>query len=66
MNIVKSKNFCVVQKGKKFGGVYEYCLGVVGPLLTSGPSLSSACKKMHLLQKGYDIRKELDDEGYSY
>lgn len=65
MNIVKSKNFCVIERGKYFWGVYEYCFGPVGPLLTSGKSLSSACKKMKLLQTGYDLRKDMDEERYS-
>ncbi len=68
LNIVTSKNFCCVQEGKHFWGVYELCPATkklpVGVLLTSGKSLSSACKKMKLLQAGYDIRKDIDDYFY--
>lgn len=56
------KIFCVIKEGKSFWSVYEKDLfgySHFKNILTSGNSLSSACKKAKLLQIGYDIRKNL-------
>lgn len=59
------RNFVVIPEGKHFFGVYESVLNCkCGPLITSGHSFDAAAKKAKLLQMGYDIRRDMDEEMY--
>ena len=57
------ENFCVIKESEHFFAVYEritYSYSYFKTLLTSGTTLSSACKKAKLLQMGYNFRKEYE------
>lgn len=54
------RNFVVQKESGNFYGVYESFMNEkFGELITSGTSMNNAVKKAKLLQKGYDIRKDL-------
>lgn len=59
-NTVYFKNFMVLKESDNFYGVYKCTIwkGKLKPLITSGETLSSACKKAKLLQIGYNLKKE--------
>lgn len=59
------RNFMVQKESENFYGVYESCLNEkMGELITSGTSLNNAVKKAKLLQKGYNLRAEIDSKQF--
>lgn len=63
-NTIIFKNFIVIKKKDNFWGVYEkypnnsYNINVI----TSGTTCDNACKKAKLLQTGYDLANEYNEQ----
>ena len=66
-NTLCFNDFVVVKESETFYGVYERSLMSYSPsgnLITSGRTLKNAAKKAQLLQIGYNICKEKNDDNY--